>query len=364
LNWPWIRRCLRPAKVFIIAALIGVLLGLLLRFLSRPVLRLLEEALYYRITKPLEVIQAPLTSASTKEAVTAVYLFINNSIVSLVAAFGGPALIRLTMKPEEAFARESRLTRFLHRLIGEGNETYMELSVLLFLLPLAVVFVNGGVLGLFSVSHGFSWKELLVYLAYILPHGLLELPAVVFAATIGYSNALRLDRLLTKGDLEAFFAAAGGILRSRRTWLLFSMVMALLVTSAAIETYVTPVVGRNMLQREYFSMRALNQSVKEGQPAFLVVTAAFGSTVSFHLGSPEGPPLPVSLVGSDRYPFEVDGRVVPPSEVVVSPTITVPEDEGVILLEFTVRNVTGPATVHIVAEHGKLRSEANMTILG
>ena len=364
LNLARTRRYLRPTRVFLIAALLGLLFGFSLRFLFRPLLTLIEQALYYRITKPLEIIQGPLTGIlGTKEAVTAFYLLMNNLLVCIVAAFGGVALIHFTMKPEEEYNQEGRVTNFLHRLVGEGNETYKEHSTILFLLPLAVVFVNGAVLGLFSVSQGLSFKELSVYLAYIIPHGVIELPAVVFASTIGYVNALRLNEFLDKGDIRSFFEAVNRTLRSRRIWGLFSLVILMLVSAAAIETYVTPVVGRNALRKAYFSLEMLNESVRQGEPAFLVLSASFDSTITFHEDSPSGPQMPVDLIGSDRFPFEVTGRRIADGEAVKASQLHVPGDVGVFLLKFRAHSGNESLVIHVVAEHGKIREEANLTVL-
>jgi len=357
-------RYLRPTRVFLIAAGLGLLVGIGLSVLARPILNALEHALYFRITKPLEIIQGPLSGIVGTEAVTAFYLLGNNILVSFIAAFGGAALIRYTLKPDqESYRRQSRLTSLLRRLIGEGNQTYKEPSVLAFLLPLAVVFVNGGVFGLFSVSNGLSWKELYVYFAYVLPHGAVELPAVILAATIGYATAVRLDSYLERGDLEGFFKSAGSTLRSKRSWGLFSLVCLMLVLAAMIEAYVTPAVGRTAFQNSYFALEVLNESVPASEPAFLILWASFGATITFHNGSASGAPLPVELFGSERYPFEVDGRRVGPSEVVTASKLEVPDDVPGLLLKFQVSNASGATLVQVLASCRKLRDEANLTVL-
>ncbi len=357
-----VRRYLRPLRVFVIATILGLLFGLLLLMAFKPLLEILEQALFYRITKPLELVQGPLSGIlGTKEAATAVYLLGNNLLVSFVAAFGGLILVRYTLKEDEQpYSGGSRATNFLHKLIGEGNETYKEHSVLLYLLPLAVVFVNGAVLGIFSVSQGLAWKELSVYLAYILPHGIIEIPAVILAATLGYTHALRLNAFLDAVDLQGFFQSVRQTLRSVRSWGLFSVVIVMLVSAAGVETYITPGVGRNALRNSYFSLELLNQSVGVGETAFAILRAAFGSRVTFHRDSPSGPPLPVRLVGNNA--FEVGGRLVPDPEIVVASELTVPENVLGLVLEFNVENITEILTVHIVAEYGKFRDEGNLTV--
>ena len=360
-----IRIHLRPLRVFLIAVVLGLIVGISMHLVFSPLLDLLQQALFYRISKPLELIQGPLSGIlGTEEAVTAVYLLANNLLVSFVAAFGGVILVRYTMKQDdEPYPTTSRVTDLLHRLIGEGNETYKEHSVLIFMLPLAVVFVNGVVLGLFSIGQTLTWKELYVFIAYIMPHGVIELPAVILASTIGYANARRLNSILDSGDLANFFGQARGLLRARRTWGMFSIVILMIISAAAVETYVTPAMGRRALQRSYFSLESLNDTVRRGEPAYMVLRAAFDSNLTFHAGSPGGPELPVKLVGREGFPFEVDGRVVGDSEVVESSRLWVPEDVIMLYLEFRVESIDESTVVFAVARHLDLRDEANLTVV-
>ena len=355
------RRYLRPARVFIIAVAIGLAVGLLLHLAFRPLLLLLQEALYFRISKPLELIQGPLTGVvGTEEAVTLIYLVLNNTFVSLIAAFGGAVLVRLE-NPDEIRAASGKLTNFLHRIIGEGDDTYLEQSVIIFLLPLAVVFMNGLVLGIFTVGNGLSLKDLSVYAAYILPHGIIELPAVVFAAIIGYSVAVKLNAHLSRGQLESFHREARRTLRSRRVWALFSVVVLMLVSASFIETYVTPVIGRAQVQRAYFSLRVLNETIPQGEPAYLTLWASFDSNLSFSRGSPDGTPAEVEVFGSERYPFAVGGEIVEQDQIVVTSSIYIPENVSAVLLKFRC-NLSG--TVYVVAEHDALRDVGNITVIG
>jgi uncharacterized membrane protein SpoIIM required for sporulation len=364
LNLARAGRYLRPARVFLIAALLGLLIGVVLRVALRPLLNVLEQAIYYRISKPLELIEGPLIGiVGTKEAVTTIYLLANNLMVSFVAAFGGLILIRYTFNSEDREPpAQSRVTNLLHRLVGEGNDTYRDHSVLLFLLPLAVVCVNGIVLGLFSVSQGLSWREISVYLAYVMPHGIIELPAVVLAAIIGYAHAVDLNVFLDRGDIGSFFTSAREMLRSRRSWGLFTMVLVMLVGAAGIESYVTPAIGQNALRNSYFSLRVLNESVAPGETALMYVTAAFDSTITFHRGSPSGPLFDVQLVGSGSFPFEVEGRTIPDSELVTSSELTVPGNVGALLLRFRVADAGESITIYPVAEYGRFSAEGNITV--
>ena len=294
---------------------------------------------------------------------TAIYLFVNNTIVSLVAAFGGPALVRLTVTEMPEAAEGGRLTRILRRLVGEGNTRYAEYSVILFLLPLAVVAVNGFILGMFSVSHGLSLKQIYVYLAYVLPHGSLELPAVVIAATIGYYHAVWLNKILDEGEVSRFSDAASRLIRSVRSWEYFLVVILMLTSAAALETYVTPTVGRNALQDVYLSARFLNQSVRSGEDAFLYVTASFGCNITFHVDSPAGARIALAATGDKRFPFQVNGSIVPDGQVVATSAVTVPGNVGVLLLRLRAPHVYETTRVFAVVSVRKHIATANLTVL-
>ena len=356
------RRYLRPTRVFLLSVAVGVLAGIGLRVLLKPALKLLEEALYFRITKPLEIIEGPLSGiVGGKEAVTAIYLFLNNTVVSLVAAFGGPALVRLTVAGETG-AEGGRLTRLLRRMIGEGSSRYAEYSVVLFLLPLAVVAVNGFILGMFSVSHGLSLKQIYVYLAYVLPHGSLELPAVIIAATIGYYHAVHLDSLLENERIAEFVQAASDTVRSKRSWSFFLVVVVMLTSAATVETYVTPTVGRNALQDAYFSARFLNKTVSPGETSLLYITASFGCNIVFHKNSPDGPEILLAVTGSKRFPFEVNGRVIADGEVLNTTTVSVPLNVGVIPLRVRAPDVEAPTTIYAVISARRHTADASFTV--
>jgi len=360
-----IRIHLRPLRIFLIAVVLGLAVGLSMKLVFSPLLDAIQQALFYRISKPLELIQGPLSGVlGTEEAVTAVYLLANNLLVAFIAAFGGIILVRYTIKPEdEPNTNPSRFTKILHRLIGEGSEKYMEYSVLIFLLPLAVVFVNGAVLGLFSIGQTITWKEFVVFIAYILPHGIIELPAIILASTIGYSSARNLNVTLSTGDISAYVGRAKELLGSVRTWGAFAVVVLMIVSAAAIETYVTPAMGRDALQRAYFSLDSLNTTVEQGQTAFLVLRAAFDSNITFHRGSPDGPELVVRLVGREDFPFEVDGVRMEESQEAESSRLHVPDDVINLLLEFAVVDVDETTEVFIVARHLELMDDANLTVL-
>lgn len=112
------------------------------------------------------------------------------------------------------------------------------LGTLLGLLPVVFLVVNGAALGaIVSVSLGARgvWQSTMA----ILPHGIIELPAVLLATSIGLllgSHVVR--RLLRRQQppLRAEFALASRFL--------FKVIVPLLLAAALIEAYLTPVLAR------------------------------------------------------------------------------------------------------------------------
>lgn len=106
-------------------------------------------------------------------------------------------------------------------------------------LPALALGVNAlllGVLAAWYVSEGFS---ILAYLAALLPHGILELPALILAFSMGLYVCGHLTRRC-RGDENALRLWDCLVLISR---LLLLVLIPLLAAAAAVEAYVTPAVA-------------------------------------------------------------------------------------------------------------------------
>lgn len=138
-------------------------------------------------------------------------------------------------------------------------------------IPLIIVVVNGMLVGLLlsyitfnGILDGYeimglkgiflgSIYSLSYYFSTILPHGILELPALLLAAAIGHkfarvqSNLVYNKRLFIGYDIENINQSLEYInsttvvyLKSKPLWILFSSVTAILLIAAYIEVYITP----------------------------------------------------------------------------------------------------------------------------
>jgi stage II sporulation protein M len=108
---------------------------------------------------------------------------------------------------------------------------------LLFLLPLTVLTLNGALLSFVAVAVA-QQKSLGFVLAAILPHGVIELPAIIIgeAAALGFGAAV-MGALVSARHREQLQPRVRQSLR----YLVLSMII--LVPAALLETFVTPIVA-------------------------------------------------------------------------------------------------------------------------
>ncbi|WP_370573328.1 stage II sporulation protein M [Methanomethylovorans sp.] len=103
---------------------------------------------------------------------------------------------------------------------------------------------------LFSVSY---------FLAFILPHGIIEIPVIIMAAALGYrfarvySDKILEDKLLSGNEAESLehdISYMNGIakeyIRSSYLWTMVSMMLILLLAAAYIEADITPGVAQQV----------------------------------------------------------------------------------------------------------------------
>lgn len=107
------------------------------------------------------------------------------------------------------------------------------LSPFLCIIPITTLVVNGWLISLVSVAV-IHEKSVLFLLAGILPHGILEIPAVMIAEAAALSFGVASMRAIFKQDRNLFVNRAKQNIR----YLILGII--LLLPAAIIETYVTP----------------------------------------------------------------------------------------------------------------------------
>lgn len=99
--------------------------------------------------------------------------------------------------------------------------------------PLMIVFSNGVLLGLlaFFIQDAASWK---LFLAGILPHGIIELPLIILVVSIGFKLGWLVLKKIFKKDNE--------IVKEINLALIFFLriILPLLLLAALLEVFITP----------------------------------------------------------------------------------------------------------------------------
>ncbi len=108
------------------------------------------------------------------------------------------------------------------------------LSPFLCLVPVIALFINGGIIGLVSTSV-IQEKSLGYLLAGLLPHGILEFPALIMGEAVALSFGTAVILALFKKERRDLLLPN---LRRNLRYLVIALI--LLLPAAIIETYVTP----------------------------------------------------------------------------------------------------------------------------
>lgn len=155
---------------------------------------------------------------------------------------------------------------------GFNGQDYQKIAQLLpYTIPVIIVVVNGMLIGLLlsyfifnGILNGYeimgfkgivlgSIYSLSYCISATLPHGILELPALLTAAAIGHrfariqSELIHDKRLFLGNDIESINQSLGYInsvtgvyLKSKPLWILLTTVTIILLVAAYIEVYITP----------------------------------------------------------------------------------------------------------------------------
>ena len=128
-------------------------------------------------------------------------------------------------------------------------------------LPLLGVFANGVSLGVVtSISSLKGFKVMHILLFSIVPHGIFEIPALIYATSLGVWLTLQISKkilhtvsmepvyLFSKNNLDHRYERLFPLfMRIFRTWI--GVILPLLLVAAMIETFVTPVLVNIFLER-------------------------------------------------------------------------------------------------------------------
>ncbi len=131
----------------------------------------------------------------------------------------------------------ARWQLFLFIFLNNAVKTFMSmiLGMLFGIAPAFFLYVNGYALG----ALGYAMPDLRLFVAGIFPHGIIEIPAVLGGSALGLllgSKALKKTFRHENHKIED--TAVKGF------YLFLKIIIPLLILSAAIETFITPVIMR------------------------------------------------------------------------------------------------------------------------
>ncbi|TYP54968.1 stage II sporulation protein M [Thermosediminibacter litoriperuensis] len=109
------------------------------------------------------------------------------------------------------------------------------------LVPLFAVLFNGFVVGLILALNFYSGQSLSFFLAALLPHGILELPAILVGAAFGFKIGFELFSPRGKTRFEALKE------NLKEGVLALGILIPVLFLAALIEAVITPLIARSFL---------------------------------------------------------------------------------------------------------------------
>lgn len=186
-------------------------------------------------------------------------IFLNNLIVVILSSIGSTSLVLLVIWGRKRIPlwqkfNNSRIGKFLDRLIwGFANylrgdfskiekRVHKDIFVIMYGLPSFIMIINGWVIG-FIFTESFLAHHLegfIEFLKWVLPHGIIEIPAIIAAAGLGFSLADNILKLLYQKDTEKLRMEAIERVKNRKTLKELTILVFLLLVASIIEVFLTP----------------------------------------------------------------------------------------------------------------------------
>ncbi|MFC1789070.1 stage II sporulation protein M [Thermodesulfobacteriota bacterium] len=142
------------------------------------------------------------------------------------------------------------IDKYLFRLLGPitgfrhfQNRSLIVLTLWLHLTPLFAVALLGIELGAVTAAAQILWGSFLLFAATIIPHGLLELPAICLAAALPFGTYRFVRDTAQKGAVEDVFRDVRVVIRSQQTRRKLGYITCLLLAAGIVESRLTPFVA-------------------------------------------------------------------------------------------------------------------------
>jgi len=165
-------------------------------------------------------------------AAFALEYFIYDDQFSLIALVILPMIIAIGYKGIYRSRPEVRSERLLL--------TYVRFSFMS--IAIAEVLSTALIIGGISIVETFAEGTALPFLAMVLPHAIVEIPAFLMAAAVSIRIAKDLGPNVQNEDWETIPSKTRSLISDSRTWRTYALIMFFLLLAALIEAYITPIV--------------------------------------------------------------------------------------------------------------------------
>lgn len=186
-------------------------------------------------------------------------IFLNNLTVILLSSIGPTGLVLLVIWGRKRISlwekfNNSRIGKFLDHLVWSfvnyfrdnfskiDKRIHKDIFVIMYGLPSLIMVINGWVIGFISIE-SFLTHHLggfIEFLKWVLPHGIVEIPAIVAAAGLGFSLADNVLKLLYQEDTEKLRVNIVEEVKNRKILKRLSILIFLLLIASIIEVFLTP----------------------------------------------------------------------------------------------------------------------------
>lgn len=242
------RNIRRVSKIFLLGILFGVLASVFSKFLSSGGRPILQEGL------KVNIVVLPVDPV----LLWAVIL-LNNLVVALMSSIGPTVLILIILWGRKKISlwqkiNESRFGKLLDRTVWKlvsflkpkfsdiEKSIHKDIFIVSYGLPTFTMLINGGFLG-FLLMKGFLTYQLsgfLELMKWIAPHGVIEIPAILASAALGFTIADNILDSLLEGETSKIREEIIAEVENAGAIKHLSILISLIVVAAGIEAFLTP----------------------------------------------------------------------------------------------------------------------------
>ncbi len=238
----------RVGKIF----LVGFLLGALFLIVSNLFFGLAAKTAY-------TFLEARIGFFPAKPLLLFLAIFLNNLVVVLFASVGGIGLVFLLIWGRKKFSlwnklNDSKLGEFIDRFVWWVTDFFKpeleeidekinrDIFIVSYGLPSLVMLVNGWFLGFVFAREALTDQLAGIFnlLKWIAPHGILEIPTLLAAASVGLTLADRVWKPLHQEKFLEVKKTMREEIRKKTLLRALMVIIILLLMSAFIEVYITP----------------------------------------------------------------------------------------------------------------------------